>query len=108
MATTAVPRRSARRPRVPDRALPWLGVLAALVVFELVPRVGLIDRHYFPPVSDMLSALIDQLGTASFWTAVGNTLEGAGIGLAIACAVGDPGGHRRRLQRPAPTARCGR
>jgi ABC-type nitrate/sulfonate/bicarbonate transport system permease component len=92
MATTAVQRRAARRPRVPDRALPWLGVLAALVVFELVPRVGLIDRRYFPPVSDMIRALVDQLGNASFWTAVANTLEGAAIGLGIACAVAIPVG----------------
>jgi ABC-type nitrate/sulfonate/bicarbonate transport system permease component len=40
----------------------------------------------------MIRALVDQLGTASFWTAVGNTLEGAAIGLGIACAVAIPVG----------------
>jgi ABC-type nitrate/sulfonate/bicarbonate transport system permease component len=77
---------------VPDAALPWLGVLAALVIFELVPRVGLIDRHYFPPVSDMLSALVDELQTAGFWTAVGQTMEGWALGLGIATVVAIPVG----------------
>jgi ABC-type nitrate/sulfonate/bicarbonate transport system permease component len=90
--TTAAAPRAARRARVPDAALPWLGVLVVLVVFELVPRVGLIDRHYFPPVSDMLRALADELTTASFWSAVGQTMEGWAIGLGIACAIAIPVG----------------
>jgi ABC-type nitrate/sulfonate/bicarbonate transport system permease component len=78
--------------RVPDRALPWLGVLVTLVVFELVPLSGLIDRHYFPPVLDMLRALVDEVKTGGFWTAVGQTMEGWALGLGIACAVAIPVG----------------
>jgi ABC-type nitrate/sulfonate/bicarbonate transport system permease component len=92
LAAVATTTRTSARRRLPDAALPWLGVLVVLVVFELVPRVGLIDRHYFPPVSDMLSALVDQLGTTHFWTAVGQTMEGWALGLGIASAVAIPVG----------------
>jgi ABC-type nitrate/sulfonate/bicarbonate transport system permease component len=78
--------------RVPDKALPWLGVLVALAVFEVVPLSGLIDRHYFPPVGDMLSALVDEVKTGGFWTAVGQTMEGWALGLGIASVVAIPVG----------------
>jgi ABC-type nitrate/sulfonate/bicarbonate transport system permease component len=75
---------------VPDRLLPWLGVLTVLVLFELVSRSGLINSHYFPPVSQMFRALWDELGQKSFWTAVGDTMEGWALGLGIAAVLAIP------------------
>ena len=80
------------RPRVPDAALPWLGVLTVLVLIELVVRAGLISSRYFPPVTDMGAALVDQAGQGAFWTAVAHTLEGWAIGLGIAIAIAVPAG----------------
>jgi ABC-type nitrate/sulfonate/bicarbonate transport system permease component len=92
MATLARPaeRSAPRQIRVPDWALPWLGVLSVLALFELLSRSNAINSHFFPPVTKMLSALWDQLGESSFWTAVGNTMEGWAIGLGIAAAIGIP------------------
>jgi ABC-type nitrate/sulfonate/bicarbonate transport system permease component len=84
------PRQARARVRVPDWALPWLGVLSVLALFELLSRSGAINSHYFPPVTKMLSALWDQLGEGSFWTAVGNTMEGWALGLGIAAAMAVP------------------
>jgi ABC-type nitrate/sulfonate/bicarbonate transport system permease component len=87
MASAARPApQTLRRPRVPDRALPLLGVLAVLALFELLSRSGIVNRHFFPPVSEMLKALADQLGTSAFWTAVGRTLEGWVLALGLAAA----------------------
>ena len=86
-STSAEPR---PRPRVPDAALPWLGVLGVLALVELVERAGLIPSRYFPTVTDMGSALVDQLGQSAYWTAIVNTLEGWAIGLAIAIAIAIP------------------
>jgi ABC-type nitrate/sulfonate/bicarbonate transport system permease component len=72
------------------RALPWVGLLVVLAVAELVTRV--IASEYFPPVSEMLSALAEEAGTAGFWTAVGNTLQGWVIGLALAALIAVPAG----------------
>jgi ABC-type nitrate/sulfonate/bicarbonate transport system permease component len=79
-----------RRVSVPDRLLPWLGVLAVLAVFELLSRSGAINSHFFPPVSQMFRALWKQLGESSFWTAVGNTMEGWALGLGIAAVLAIP------------------
>lgn len=80
------------RPRVPDWALPALGVAVVLVLCELVSRTELIERRYFPPVSEMLRALADLLTDAALWDAVGQTLEGWALGLGIAIAIAIPVG----------------
>ncbi|HKF80537.1 MAG TPA: ABC transporter permease [Thermoleophilaceae bacterium] len=91
MATLA---RSARRPaprlRVPDALLPWLSVLGVLVLFDVLPRIGVLPENHFPPISKTLGTLADQFTTESFWKAVGNTLQGWALGLGIAAALAIP------------------
>lgn len=81
-----------RRFRVPEWALPWLGVITVLALFELLSRSDAINSHFFPPVSKMFRALWDQLGTSGFWTAVGDTMQGWALGLGIASVVAIPVG----------------
>jgi ABC-type nitrate/sulfonate/bicarbonate transport system permease component len=76
--------------RVPDRLLPWASVVGVLVLFDVLPRIGILPRDHFPPISETLSTLGEQLGEASFWEAVGNTLQGWALGLAIAAALAIP------------------
>jgi ABC-type nitrate/sulfonate/bicarbonate transport system permease component len=69
----------------------WLGVAGLggfLVLLEVVPRSGLVPERYLPPTSRIAGALADELGQASFWTALGDTVEGWAIGLAVAVAAG--------------------
>jgi ABC-type nitrate/sulfonate/bicarbonate transport system permease component len=75
---------------VPDWALPWASVVGVLVLFDLLPRIGVLPRDHFPPISETLGTLVQQLGEASFWEAVGNTLEGWALGLGIAAALAIP------------------
>ena len=77
-------------PRVPDAALPWLAVLGALALFELAPRVGILPMDHFPPISESIRTLGEQAVEGTFWTAVGNTLQGWALGLGIAAALGIP------------------
>jgi ABC-type nitrate/sulfonate/bicarbonate transport system permease component len=72
------------------KALPWIGLVAVLVAAELLTRV--IGSQYFPPVSEMLGAFVDELQTSGFWSAVGNTLQGWAIGLALAALIAIPAG----------------
>jgi ABC-type nitrate/sulfonate/bicarbonate transport system permease component len=67
-------------------------VLAVLALLELVTRAELISSRYFPPPTEIFAALADQVQTASFWKAVGNTLQGWALGLGIAAAIAIPAG----------------
>jgi ABC-type nitrate/sulfonate/bicarbonate transport system permease component len=88
VATSRTPER--RSSRSLQWALPWLGVLAVLALLELVVRVGIIPSRYFPPMTTTFGTLFEQLGQQSFWTAVGQTLQGWALGLGIACLIGIP------------------
>jgi ABC-type nitrate/sulfonate/bicarbonate transport system permease component len=92
MTTVARPAPSSSRsvPRAPDWILPWASVLAVLALFELLPRIGVLPRDHFPPISETLGTLLEQLGESSFWEAVGNTLQGWALGLGIAAALAIP------------------
>jgi ABC-type nitrate/sulfonate/bicarbonate transport system permease component len=65
-------------------------VLGVLALFELLPRVGVLPSDHFPPISETLSTLLEQLGESRFWEAVGNTLEGWALGLGIAAGLAIP------------------
>ena len=73
-------------------ALPWLGVLGVLAVFELLTRGEVISPRYFPPPSEMLAALADEVMRSGFWAAVANTLQGWALGLGIAALIAIPVG----------------
>jgi len=69
----------------------WLGVaglLGFLVLLELAPRAGLVPDRYLPPTSRIAGALAGELGRPTFWAALGGTLQGWAIGLAVAVAAG--------------------
>ena len=65
-------------------ALGDLGLLGFGLLLELLPRLGVVDPAALPPTSEILRALVDVLGTASFWTALGETMRAWAIGLTIA------------------------
>ncbi len=89
-AVTAGPtQHGGRRHRpLPAWLLGLIGPAGLVAVVELVPRAGLVDERYLPPCSAMIAALVEQAGTAEFWTALLETLRGWAIGLAIALAAG--------------------
>ena len=69
-------------------ALGAAGLAAFLVLGEAVPRLGLVKEAYFPPTSRIAGALGDELADSAFWTALGDTLTGWALGLAIAAGAG--------------------
>ncbi|GAA4888610.1 ABC transporter permease [Streptomonospora salina] len=77
--------RTLRRP--PDRAvLGTIGVIGFLLLWEAVPRIGLVPSRFLPPASEVLATLGERLVLARFWTAVGDTVLTWAIGLGIAFA----------------------
>ncbi|WP_314220981.1 ABC transporter permease [Streptomyces zaehneri] len=69
-------------------ALGTAGLAVFLALGEAVPRLGLVKEAYFPPTSRIAGALGDELADSAFWTALGDTLTGWALGLAIAVGAG--------------------
>ncbi|RBM22554.1 ABC transporter permease [Prauserella sp. PE36] len=80
----------AARPRARAVAQTWSGVAAVLLLAEVAARTGLLPRRYFPPVTEMFAELGRQTTETSFWSAVGQTLQGWALGLGIAAAFAVP------------------
>jgi ABC-type nitrate/sulfonate/bicarbonate transport system permease component len=59
---------------------------AALGLWQGLSAAGVIRRDEFPSMTQTATALWDQASTATLWTAVGQTLEGWAIGLALGAA----------------------
>lgn len=76
------------RVRGGDTALGAAGLAAFLALGEAAPRLGLVKEAYFPPTSRIAEALVDEVGDAAFWSALGDTLTGWALGLAIASCAG--------------------
>jgi ABC-type nitrate/sulfonate/bicarbonate transport system permease component len=89
-ATAGPVARRVRTPRLGPFVQSWIGVLAVLVLLELVVRVGIIPARYFPPMTQTFGALFEQLGESTFWSAVLDTLQGWALGLAIAALIAIP------------------
>ncbi|MFE9764058.1 ABC transporter permease [Streptomyces sp. NPDC005808] len=71
-----------------NAALGAAGLAAFLALGEAAPRLGLVEEAYFPPTSRIADALGQELTDEVFWTALGDTLTGWALGLAIAVTAG--------------------
>lgn len=83
----------AKAPRVKSKGLPkpvlgLIGVLVFLALWELMPVLGIVKAKYLPPASEVLMALVADLGMRAFWVAVGETMTAWALGLAIAVVLG--------------------
>jgi ABC-type nitrate/sulfonate/bicarbonate transport system permease component len=73
-------------------APPLVAVGLALGLWELLARAGVLSATSFPPMSETVATLFEQLATGAFWSAVANTLQGWALGLGIAIALAVPAG----------------
>jgi ABC-type nitrate/sulfonate/bicarbonate transport system permease component len=65
-----------------------IGLLALVLLFEILPRLEILPSQFFPTSSEIAVALVDQLGQPDFWTALLDTLQGWALGLLIAAVAG--------------------
>jgi ABC-type nitrate/sulfonate/bicarbonate transport system permease component len=78
------------RRRVEAVALPAVGVAVALAAFEIAPRVGVLPRSSFPPVSEIFATLADLGTTGELWQAVRDTLDAWARAIVIATLIAVP------------------
>lgn len=68
------------------RGLAGLAGLAA--VLQVLPHTGLVSPDYLPTTASIVGSLAGMLDDETFWTALGDTLTGWALGLAIAVSAG--------------------
>jgi ABC-type nitrate/sulfonate/bicarbonate transport system permease component len=82
------------RPRARQRAeaavLPLVGIAVALAAFEVAPRIGLLPRSTFPPVSEIVASFVDLVGSGDLWPPVRDTLDSWARAMVIATLIGVP------------------
>src|SRR5688572_9224778 len=61
-----------------------IGLVGFLVVWQLVPALGLINSQYLPYVTDVLARLAEEFRDLAFWRRLGLTMTSWAIGLALA------------------------
>jgi ABC-type nitrate/sulfonate/bicarbonate transport system permease component len=76
--------------RIAELLVPALSVLAALGLWELVSRTGLISQRDLPAMSSSFRELWSLAQTGDFWRAFGDTVRGWAIGLGVAAALAIP------------------
>ncbi|MGY1823498.1 ABC transporter permease [Geodermatophilus sp. SYSU D00079] len=65
-----------------------IGLVALVLLFEVLPRIGVLPAQFFPTSSEIGAALLDQFAEPGFWTALLDTIQGWALGLAIAAVAG--------------------
>ncbi|MFD1211960.1 ABC transporter permease [Arthrobacter sp. GCM10027362] len=78
---------AARKPgrKGPARQLLGLaGIIIFLLVWELIPRAGIVEPRFLPPASEVIAALARDFGLTAFWVAVGETMLAWFLGLLMA------------------------
>lgn len=65
-----------------------VGLASFALLLEVLPRLFRLPADVLPPLSSIAAALAAELGTATFWRAVGDTLLQWALGLTIAVVGG--------------------
>ncbi|MET8040587.1 ABC transporter permease [Micromonospora sp. NPDC005215] len=74
-----------RRLRALRKAMLGLvGLTGFLVVWQLIPTLGLVNPLYLPYVTDVLARLFEQIVDLAFWRRLGSTMTSWAIGLTVA------------------------
>ncbi|MET9303493.1 MULTISPECIES: ABC transporter permease [Micromonospora] len=60
------------------------GLLGFLVVWQLIPTLGLVDPHYLPYATDVFGRLAQEVRDLAFWRRVRLTMTSWAIGLTVA------------------------
>jgi ABC-type nitrate/sulfonate/bicarbonate transport system permease component len=79
-----------RATRVADLVVPAVSIAAALGLWELLSRTGLIDPRDLPSMSASFRELWSLVQTGAFWRQLGDTVRGWAIGLGVATALAVP------------------
>ncbi|WP_255375292.1 ABC transporter permease [Saccharomonospora sp. CUA-673] len=80
------------------------GVVAFLALWELAPRLGLVDSIFLPPFSRVVQAMVELSATGELWEHFGASLARSLAGFVVAAALAVPLGILIGWYRPVHVA----
>ena len=81
-------------------AVASVAIVAFLALWEIAPRVGLVDEVFLPPFSTVIEAFFDLLQSGELWQHVSASLSRALIGFFVAIVIAIPLGIAIAWYRP--------
>jgi NitT/TauT family transport system permease protein len=66
------------------------GIIAVALAWEILPRVGLLDAYFIPPLHVVLGALVDLAQSGELWRHLRASLIRSGAGFALATSLAIP------------------
>ncbi|MGU3497267.1 ABC transporter permease [Mycobacterium sp. C31M] len=79
---------------------PAAAILGFLAIWEIAPRIGLVDRVFLPPFSQVATTFVELIGNGQLTEHVSASLSRALLGFVIAVAVAIPLGIAIAWYRP--------
>ena len=79
---------------------PSIAIVAFLALWEIAPRVGLVDEVFLPPFSTVIEAFFDLVQSGELWQHVSASLSRALIGFFVAVVIAIPLGIAIAWYRP--------
>lgn len=79
---------------------PAAAILAFLAIWEIAPRIELVDKVFLPPFSQVTETFVTLIGNGQLWEHVSASLSRALLGFVIAVAVAIPLGIAIAWYRP--------
>ncbi|MDV6285630.1 ABC transporter permease [Rhodococcus sp. NM-2] len=91
---------AALRPVVWRILKPSVAIVAFLALWEIAPRVGLVDEVFLPPFTTVVEAFFDLVQSGELWQHVSASLSRALIGFFVAVVIAIPLGIAIAWYRP--------
>ncbi|MFZ2178618.1 MAG: ABC transporter permease [Rhodococcus sp. (in: high G+C Gram-positive bacteria)] len=79
---------------------PSVAIAAFLALWEIAPRVGLVDEIFLPPFSTVVAALFELVSSGELWQHVSASLTRALVGFVVALVIAIPLGIAIAWYRP--------
>jgi NitT/TauT family transport system permease protein len=92
LATETGPAPDVRARRRPSRRwlTSWIGVAVLLLIWQVAPGLGWVDKTFLPPLNEVLHAWWDLARTGELWDDTSVSLQRSLTGFSIAIAAGVP------------------
>jgi NitT/TauT family transport system permease protein len=75
-----------------ERLIDFSGIIVFFLLWEVLPRIGVVDKQFIPPISEVLAALWKLASDGSLFIHIAASLQRTVLGLLLAVVIAVPAG----------------